>query len=106
MLVATEAMVAAPIVEAAGLIAAAALAIVALVMDCAAFTVLRAPDALLLDAPDMPVAAGVRLHPVDARLTALEAADFAIGQLAAANAVLDSLLLDDVAPHVPLHAPR
>ena len=71
------AVVTALIVEAAGLIAAAALAIVALVMNCAAFAILRAVDALLLEAPDMAVAAGVRLHPVDPRFTALEVADFA-----------------------------
>ena len=70
VLVAAEAVVAAPIVEAAGPVAAAPLAVVALVMNCAAFAILRAVDALMLDVPDMAIAAGARLHPVDARLTA------------------------------------
>jgi len=47
-----------------------------------------------------------RLGAVDSRLAAFEFADLAVGELAGLHALLDALLLIDVALHVGLHALR
>src|SRR2546423_1097433 len=84
----------------------ARLRVMLLAVDLAALAVLGALDALLLARSDLAVGARSRLEPVIARLAPLELRRLAIGELARLDALLDALLLGDVALHVRLHALR
>src|SRR5712664_3482535 len=86
--------------------ASARLRVVLFAVDALALPVLCVLDAPLLVRPDLCVGACARLGPVDPRLTALELSSFAVGELPRLDALLDALLLVDVALHVRLHALR
>jgi hypothetical protein len=90
----------------ASLGAGAHLLVVFLVIDACALVMLGPLQALLLKAPDMAIAACVGFHAVGVRLSAFEAAGFALRQRTAVEALLDALLLIDVALHVGLHPLR
>src|SRR6266850_1333572 len=82
------------------------LRVVLLAVDLAALAVLALLDAPLLARADVAVGAGARFEPAVARLAALELRRLAGGEAAGLHALLDSLLLVDVALHVGLHALR
>src|SRR2546421_4940972 len=82
------------------------LRVVLLFVDAAALAVLGLLDAALLARADLAVGAGARFLAVDARFAALEARGFAVGEAARLHALLDALLLIDVALDVGLHALR
>jgi len=89
----------------AGVGTRSALAVVMLLaVDPAALVILRRLYMLLFAAAEVTVGAGARFLAVHVRLAFLEIPDLAIGQLARLNALLDALLLIDVALHVRLHA--
>src|SRR5919201_4307325 len=82
------------------------LRVVLLAVDAAALAVFGALDAPLLARPDLAVGARPRFLAIDARFAALEARRFAVGEAARLHALLDPLLLVDVALDVSLHALR
>src|SRR5438874_2360282 len=82
------------------------LRVVLLFVDAAALAVLGLLDAALLARANLAVGAGARFLAVDARFAALEARGFAVGEAARLHALLDALLLIDVALDVGLHALR
>src|SRR5262245_66191753 len=82
------------------------LAVVLLAVDAPALVVLRALDAVLLARAHVPIGAGAPFHARVARLAALELRGLAGGQAPRLQALLDALLLVDVALHVRLHALR
>src|SRR5882672_7222467 len=82
------------------------LLVVLLLVDVLALLVLGLLDALLLVRTHVAVRAGARFGAVGPRLAVLELADFAVRELARLHALLDALLLVDVALHVGLHALR
>src|SRR5262245_17340477 len=82
------------------------LLVVLLFVDATALAVLGLLDALLLTGVDVAVGTGAGFHAVDLRLAALEARGFLIREAARLHALLDALLLVDVALHVGLHALR
>src|SRR5437762_19323 len=82
------------------------LRVVLLFVDAAALAVLGPLDAALLARTDLAVSARARFRAVDARLAALETRGFAVGEAARLHALLDALLLVDVALYVGLHALR
>src|SRR5207253_2326810 len=71
--------------------------VVLLAVDVAAHAVLLAREAGLLRGRELAVLHGARLVALDARFLALEARRFARGELAGLQALLDALLLVDVA---------
>jgi hypothetical protein len=73
-------------------------------VDLAALLVLRLLDAPLLGRPHVAVGSRARFRPIDTRLTALELRGLAVGELSGLDALLDALLLVDVAVNVCLHA--
>src|SRR5207302_2803231 len=75
----------------------AGLRVVLLAVDVAAHAVLLAREAGLLRGRELAVLHGARLVALDARFLALEARRFARGELAGLQALLDALLLVDVA---------
>src|SRR6267143_1137250 len=77
-----------------------------LAVDAAALAVLGPLDAALLARTDLAVGTGARFGPVDARFAALKPGGFAVGEAARLHALLDALLLVDVALDVGLHALR
>ena len=75
-------------------------------MDTLALVVLAALDARLLVGADVAIRSRGSFLAVDVRLAALEASDFLVRQGLVLDALLDALLLIDVALHVGLHALR
>ena len=98
--------VAATVATTAKVSALLALPVVALLMDLPALVVFSALNTVLLVSVYAAVGAGTRLHPFAARLTVFETGGLAIGQLSAAQALLNSLLLGEIALHIGLHALR
>src|SRR5438128_8641665 len=82
------------------------LRVVLLAVDAAAFAVLALLDAPLLAGAHVAVGAGARFEPRVARLAALELGRLAGGEAAGLHALLDALLLVDVALDVGLPALR
>src|SRR2546425_3339860 len=82
------------------------LRVVLLAVDAAAFAVLALLDAPLLAGAHVAVGAGARFRTRVARLAALELRRLAGGEAAGLHALLDALLLVDVALNVGLHALR
>src|SRR5919205_2884335 len=82
------------------------LRVVLLAVDAAALAVLRLLDAPLLARTDVIVGSGARFLALDARFAALKLRGLAVGEAAGAHALLDALLLIDVALDVDLHALR
>src|SRR5205823_5861873 len=80
--------------------------VVLLAADLVALAVLVLLDAPLLARTDFAVGAGARFEARVACLAALELGRFAGGEAARLHAVLDAVLLVDVALHVGLHALR
>src|SRR5207237_9434310 len=77
------------------------LGVVLLAVDVAAHAVLLARKARLLRRTELAVLHGPRLVALDARFLALEARRFPRIELAGLQALLDALLLVDVALHAP-----
>src|SRR3954470_19196046 len=82
------------------------LGVVLLAMDAAALAVLGLLDAPLLTSVDLSVGARARFLAVDARLAALQLRCLARGEAARLHALLDPLLLVDIALDIGLHALR
>src|SRR2546423_1320229 len=82
------------------------LRVVLLAVDAAALAVLGLLDAPLLASVDFSVGAGTRFLALDARFAALEARCFTRGEAARLYALLDPLLLVDIALDIGLHALR
>src|SRR6185295_4939359 len=82
------------------------LPVVLLAVDALALPVLGALHALLVLRAGVAVGAGARLPLRRLRLATLQPAGLARGQAARLHALLDALLLVDVALHVRLHALR
>ena len=75
-------------------------------MDARALAVVGARDAALFAGTHMAVGTGVGFARVHVRLAAFQARRFMVGEAAVANAVVDALLLVDVALRVGLGALR
>src|SRR5256714_6395309 len=82
------------------------LRVVLLAVDAAARAVLGLLDAPLLTSVDFSVSAGARFLALDARFAAFEARCFTRGEAARLHALLDPLLLVDIALDIGLHALR
>ena len=82
------------------------LPVVFLMVDACTLMMLGPLQALLLNAPDVAITPCASFHAVGVRLSAFEAASFALRQRAVVEPLLDALLLIDVALHVGLHPLR